>query len=55
MSSFLPVSNRYGEDIARGVTKLHAAVVVCMKLKPSNLLLDEEGHAFVSDYALPSI
>ncbi|KAL0349443.1 UNVERIFIED_CONTAM: E3 ubiquitin-protein ligase KEG [Sesamum angustifolium] len=46
---------RYGADIARGVAELHAAGVVCMNIKPSNLLLDETGHAVVSDYGLPAI
>lgn len=46
---------RYGADIARGVAELHAAGVVCMNLKPSNLLLDEDGRAVVSDYGLPAI
>ncbi|XP_058077369.1 E3 ubiquitin-protein ligase KEG [Magnolia sinica] len=46
---------RYGADIARGVAELHAAGVVCMNLKPSNLLLDERGRAVVSDYGLPEI
>lgn len=46
---------RYGADIARGVAELHAAGVVCMNLKPSNLLLDANGHAVVSDYGLASI
>ncbi|KAH6819712.1 protein kinase [Perilla frutescens var. frutescens] len=46
---------RYGADIARGVAELHAAGVVCMNIKPSNILLDEDGHALVSDYGLPSI
>ncbi|KAF8396264.1 hypothetical protein HHK36_017879 [Tetracentron sinense] len=46
---------RYGADIARGVAELHAAGVVCMNLKPSNLLLDASGRAVVSDYGLPSI
>ncbi|CBI35107.3 hypothetical protein VitviT2T_020215 [Vitis vinifera] len=46
---------RYGADIARGVAELHAAGVVCMNLKPSNLLLDANGHAVVSDYGLPAI
>ncbi|OWM78462.1 hypothetical protein CDL15_Pgr016186 [Punica granatum] len=46
---------RYGADIARGVAELHAAGIVCMNLKPSNLLLDENGHAVVSDYGLASI
>ncbi|KAL8154400.1 hypothetical protein V2J09_012160 [Rumex salicifolius] len=46
---------RYGADIARGVAELHAAGVVCMNLKPSNLLLDASGHAVVSDYGLPAI
>ncbi|KAL8028693.1 hypothetical protein ABFX02_14G177400 [Erythranthe guttata] len=46
---------RYGADVARGVAELHAAGVVCMNIKPSNLLLDESGHAVVSDYGFPSI
>ncbi|KAH6834259.1 protein kinase [Perilla frutescens var. hirtella] len=46
---------RYGADIARGVAELHAAGIVCMNIKPSNILLDEDGHALVSDYGLPSI
>jgi E3 ubiquitin-protein ligase KEG len=46
---------RYGADIARGVAELHAAGVVCMNLKPSNLLLDAKGRAVVSDYGLPAI
>lgn len=46
---------RYGADIARGVVELHAAGVVCMSLKPSNLILDANGHAVVSDYGLATI
>lgn len=46
---------RYGADIARGVAELHAAGVVCMNLKPSNLLLDSSGRAVVSDYGVASI
>ncbi|KAK8631230.1 hypothetical protein V6N13_079987 [Hibiscus sabdariffa] len=46
---------RYGADIARGVAELHAAGVVCMNIKPSNLLLDASGHAVVSDYGLAAI
>ncbi|KAL2461125.1 E3 ubiquitin-protein ligase KEG [Abeliophyllum distichum] len=46
---------RYGADIARGVAELHAAGVVCMNIKPSNILLDANGHAMVSDYGLPAI
>ncbi|PSS24307.1 E3 ubiquitin-protein like [Actinidia chinensis var. chinensis] len=46
---------RYGADIARGVAELHAAGIVCMNLKPSNILLDANGHAVVSDYGLPEI
>ncbi|XVF41093.1 hypothetical protein PTKIN_Ptkin01aG0252400 [Pterospermum kingtungense] len=46
---------RYGADIARGVAELHAAGVVCMNIKPSNLLLDANGHAVVSDYGLAAI
>ncbi|ONK63724.1 uncharacterized protein A4U43_C07F18260 [Asparagus officinalis] len=46
---------RYGADIARGVAELHAAGVVCMNLKPSNLLLDANCRAVVSDYGLLEI
>lgn len=46
---------RYGADIARGVAELHAAGVVCMNIKPSNLLLDLNGHAVIADYGLPAI
>ncbi|KAL5734032.1 hypothetical protein ACOSP7_031893 [Xanthoceras sorbifolium] len=46
---------RYGADVARGVAELHAAGVVCMNLKPSNLLLDASGQAVVSDYGLAAI
>ncbi|KAF5201412.1 E3 ubiquitin-protein ligase keg-like [Thalictrum thalictroides] len=46
---------RYGADIARGVAELHAAGVVCMNIKPSNLLLDASGRAVISDYGLPAI
>ncbi|KAH9686311.1 E3 ubiquitin-protein ligase KEG [Citrus sinensis] len=46
---------RYGADIARGVVELHAAGVVCMNIKPSNLLLDASGRAVVSDYGLAAI
>jgi len=46
---------RYGADIARGVAELHAAGIVCMSIKPSNILLDASGHAVVSDYGLSAI
>ncbi|XP_078442158.1 protein kinase KEG [Wolffia australiana] len=46
---------RYGADIARGIAELHAAGIVCMNLKPSDILLDERGFAVVSDYGLPEI
>ncbi|XP_054814034.1 E3 ubiquitin-protein ligase KEG-like [Prosopis cineraria] len=46
---------RYGADIARGVAELHAAGIVCMNLKPSNLLLDANGRAVISDYGLATI
>ncbi|MCO5566693.1 hypothetical protein L7F22_020371 [Adiantum nelumboides] len=45
----------YGADIARGMAELHAAGVVCMNLKPTNLLLDSTGRAVVADYGLPEI
>ncbi|XP_038679268.1 E3 ubiquitin-protein ligase KEG-like [Tripterygium wilfordii] len=46
---------RYGADVARGVAELHAAGVVCMNIKPSNLLLDASGCAVVSDYGIAAI
>ncbi|KAK7314153.1 hypothetical protein VNO77_39365 [Canavalia gladiata] len=46
---------RYGADITRGIAELHAAGIVCMNIKPSNLLLDSNGHAVVSDYGLAAI
>lgn len=46
---------RYGADITRGVAELHAAGVVCMNIRPSNLLLDSQSRAVVSDYGLPAI
>ncbi|PHU09809.1 E3 ubiquitin-protein ligase KEG [Capsicum chinense] len=46
---------KYGADVARGVAELHAAGIVCMNINPSNLLLDANGHAVVSDYGLPAI
>ncbi|KAF6142494.1 hypothetical protein GIB67_039458 [Kingdonia uniflora] len=46
---------RYEANIARGVVGLHAAGVVYMNLKPSNLLLDASGWAVVSNYGLPAI
>ncbi|KAF3513549.1 hypothetical protein F2Q69_00000545, partial [Brassica cretica] len=45
----------YGADVARGVAELHAAGVICMNIKPSNLLLDASGNAVVSDYGLAPI
>lgn len=37
------------------MAELHASGVVCMNIKPSNLLLDANGHAVVSDYGLAAI
>ncbi|KAK1401749.1 hypothetical protein POM88_001354 [Heracleum sosnowskyi] len=47
--------SRYRADIARGVGELHAAGVVYMNIKPSNILLDASARAVVSDYGLPLI
>ncbi|KAJ3688029.1 hypothetical protein LUZ61_017193 [Rhynchospora tenuis] len=46
---------RYGADIARGVAELHAAGIVCMSIKPSNLLLDSNSRVVVSDYGLSAV
>lgn len=48
------MTSRYGRDIARGVSELHAVDVVCMNIHPSNILLDEKGNAFVSNYGVAS-
>ncbi|KAL2469173.1 E3 ubiquitin-protein ligase [Forsythia ovata] len=55
MHGFFQLPKLYGANIARGVAELHATGVVCMNIKPSNLLLDANGHAVVSDYGLPAI
>ncbi|MED6205277.1 hypothetical protein PIB30_016260 [Stylosanthes scabra] len=46
---------RYGADIARGVSELHVVGIACMNIKPSNLLLDSNGSAVVSDYGISTI
>ncbi|KAK1365219.1 hypothetical protein POM88_040780 [Heracleum sosnowskyi] len=42
-------------DIAREVGEIHAAGVVCINIKPSNVLLDVSACAVISDYGLPLI
>jgi E3 ubiquitin-protein ligase KEG len=37
------------------VAELHAAGIVCMSIKPSNLLLDSNSHVVVSDYGLSAV
>uniref|UniRef100_A0A0A9CVG2 DNA topoisomerase (ATP-hydrolyzing) n=1 Tax=Arundo donax TaxID=35708 RepID=A0A0A9CVG2_ARUDO len=40
----------YGMDILCGVSQLHTSGIICMKIKPSNILLDEKGRAHISDF-----
>ena len=39
-------------DILEGLTQLHALHILHLDLKPSNVLLDDHGHAYLSDFGI---
>lgn len=39
-------------EILEGLAQLHAANIWHLDLKPSNILLDEYGHAYLSDFGI---
>jgi serine/threonine protein kinase len=39
-------------EVARGLGALHSEQLVHRDLKPANILLDQEGHAFITDFGL---
>lgn len=39
-------------EMLEGLTQLHAGTVLHMDLKPGNILLDEYGHAYLSDFGI---
>ena len=47
--------NRYVVSIAQGVIDLHNLNVMCENIHFSNILLDEKGHAILSEYVVNSM
>ena len=41
-----------GVEILEGVAELHGANIWYLDLKPPNILLDQYGHAYLSDFGL---
>lgn len=39
-------------EILEGLTELHAANIWHLDLKPPNILLDQYGHAYLSDFGI---
>lgn len=39
-------------DILEGLTQLHAMHILHLDLKPGNVLLDDHGHAYLSDFGI---
>jgi serine/threonine protein kinase len=40
------------KDIAEGLMEIHAGKVICDDLKPSNVLLDEQKRAYLTDFGV---
>lgn len=38
--------------ILEGLTQIHAMHILHLDLKPGNVLLDDHGHAFLSDFGI---
>ncbi len=41
------------QDILEGLAQLHAHNILRLDLKPGNILLDDYGHAYLSDFGIP--
>ena len=39
-------------DVLEGLTQLHALHILHLDLKPGNVLLDDCGHAYLSDFGI---
>ena len=39
-------------DILEGLAQLHAAHILHLDLKPGNVLLDQDGHAYLADFGI---
>lgn len=39
-------------EVLEGLTQLHAANTLHLDLRPSNILLDEYGHAYAADFGI---
>ena len=50
----LPLEEVVGiaSEVLEGLGQLHAARVFHLDLKPGNVLLDEYGHAYLSDFGI---
>ena len=39
-------------DVLEGLTQLHALHILHLDLKPGNVLLDDHGHAYLSNFGI---